>query len=243
MKKGIVSKIVSFVLAVALIAGLAMSMPGINASAKEDDKWKFINIDEQRAVNLTARDLINWANYYGYNYSYEIVNNNGKQELVVYVIHEDGYGNAIKALKDGGKKAVENYVSGLKQAAEGYIFSGTDRNFLDYIDVEATEEMLSGDSLLSVGATMYDAYSTGKAQVVSVYYYSDINYAADKGYVYMLSSGRFYGISQGYNNLVNGTNNGFSVKAPTKTKLGYYYKQDKVKINGDKYWKIEVKPY
>lgn len=218
-----------------------------DVSAAESKKWTVKNIDEQRAVNLTPGDLELWAKQKGYTYSRAFSSN--KDTLIITVWHSDDAGERWKKLLAAGRVAVNRYkddaISAIKQLPEDYANGNVDMNAKS-IAKQINAQGVSGVKSIDNMVDMFDAAMSEKTdlQVISKYYYDDMNKSAIIGEVYMSKEGRGLGyeFSQGWNDASGKTSDGYSIKPDKKNKLGYYYKQEPVDWGGIEYWHIVVKP-
>lgn len=218
-----------------------------DVSAAETKKWEFKNIDQQRAVNLTPSDLELWADQKGYNISWAL--NSNKDTLIATVWHSDGTGKAWKKILAAGRVAINRYkedaISAIKQLPEDYANGNVDINAKS-IAKQINSQAASGVKSIDNTVDMFDAAMSENTelQVISKYYFDDINKSAFIGEVYMSKEGRGfrYEISQGWNDASGKTSDGYSIKPDKTKKLGYYYKQEPVDLGGVDYWHIVVKP-
>ncbi|HAL02654.1 MAG TPA: hypothetical protein DCP07_04790 [Lachnospiraceae bacterium] len=237
-------KIFNNLLSVVLIFATLFSF-SLDVGATEDKRYRASNIDEQRAVNLTASQLVNWANIKGYNTTCQVLTDSyGTSYTVFYVLHTDTKTKALKGLTSAGKKAIDIYTDGILDASVEFLFDDTDEKYTDYVDDKATESLLEDKNLLSIADTFYNAYMNCDPQIISAYVYYDLYSPAKYGVVFKPAYARAYSVSKGWNDFCYGTTDGFSKKKEKKNKkFGYYYMQNKVSISGDDYWEIIVLPY
>ena len=237
-------KLFNNLLSVVLIFATLFSF-SLDVGATEDKRYYVKNIDEQRAVNLTASQLVEWANKKGYSITGQVMTDSyGQYFAVYYVLHTDTKTKTLKGLTSAGKKAIDIYTDGIVDASVEFLFDDTDDTYTDYVDDKATESLLEDDSLLSVADTFYNAYMNCDPQIISAYVYYDLDAPANYGVVFKPAYARAYSVSKSWNDFCYGTTDGFSKKKEKKNKkFGYYYMQNKVSISGDDYWEIIVLPY
>lgn len=223
--------------------------------------------DEQRAVNLNADNLEKWGmefasvkkwdksrdpnftfKYWPYYFS------DGHEGRVYLYMHKDIGGNRWKGLVGAGKTAVALFAEGVKESLLGLpmdVLNEDVKNLKDarkkVID-DGAKNATTDEAIYEIISSAAESMSGDYPYVYCTYYYYDLKKPAVYANVVMSAVGREkgYNISRAENDAETGgrTKGGYSLKPDSLLNgyPGYYYDQNIITINNDRYWEISIFP-
>lgn len=219
--------------------------------------FKLTDLDEQRAVNLSAKDIKNWGYNMGkkekWNESYDenyvakfedYTFPDGYKGQVYFYVHKDKDGKKWKGLIGAGSKAKDLFLKGLYEAMLSTPEEMNDKDATKRAIKEGKDSVTNYDGIFEVIEAASENMGEGYPYVYCAYYYRDTEEPACYAQIIMSATGREIGYktAQRFNDKESGKKDGYSIKKALGNIPGYYYTQEIIKLGGDKYWKITVKP-